>query len=162
MTTEVQNSQKLKLSIQQAIRRAEDQLVVWIQKNMDEFEQHTKQVRSRDDRKRNYGKLEEAQFRNLVRVADSTDSPEVIKNFLRYQLGRDEKWGKGNESLAEKIIADIGDSENKSRIYQLAEEIGQDIKVTKLDIHDIWMELIRRYLGYGARYLVYLNKGKGR
>ncbi len=124
------------LKIQKGIRACEDNLVVWIQEAL--------------DKKTSYGKLEESQFRNLVRVADTTDSPEVIKNFLFYQVGRDEKWGRGKDSLAATIIQDID-----TQIKQTAGTISQEAKST--DIKAIWVELIRRYLGYGARYLKYLN-----
>ena len=63
--------------------------------------------------KTSYGDLEESQFRNLVRVADTTDSAEVIKNFICYQVGRDRKWGRGKDSLAEKIISDIDSNTKK-------------------------------------------------
>lgn len=38
------------------------------------------------DDKVSYGNLEESQFRNLLRIAEITDSTEIIKNFLRYQI----------------------------------------------------------------------------
>lgn len=76
-------AQYVELKIQKGIRQAEDDLVLWIQDALDQCE-YGKLGRS---------KLEEAQFRNLVRVADTTDSPEVIKNFVRYQVGRDDNGG---------------------------------------------------------------------
>ncbi|UZQ53331.1 hypothetical protein OOK60_12550 [Trichothermofontia sichuanensis B231] len=130
--------QSVELKIQQEIRRCEDELVIWIQEAL--------------DNKKSYGKLEEAQFRNLVRVADTTDSPEVVKNFLRYQVGRDQKWGRGKDSLAERIVGDID-----GNIKKAAEAIAKTTTAT--DTKQIWMELIRRYLGYGARYLKYLRDG---
>lgn len=130
--------QSVELKIQQEIRRREDELVIWIQEAL--------------DNKKSYGELEEAQFRNLVRVADTTDSPEVVKNFLRYQVGRDQKWGRGKNSLAERIVGDID-----GNIKKTAEAIAKTTTAT--DTKQIWMELIRRYLGYGARYLKYLREG---
>ncbi|NJK53603.1 MAG: hypothetical protein HC936_13805 [Leptolyngbyaceae cyanobacterium SU_3_3] len=153
--------QREELAIQKEIRFAEDQLVLWIQKHMDDFEIHARQVRQKAERendrnKKNYGKLEESQFRNVIRVAETTDSPEVIKNFLLYQLGRDNKWGAGKDSLAVKIIADIGSADSDSRLYTLAHKVAHG--AASQNIHSIWLDLIRRYLGYGSRYLVYLNK----
>ena len=133
--------QQRELKVQKGIRMAEDNLVIWIQSAL--------------DNRQSYGNLQEAQFRNLVRVADTTSSPEVIKNFLRYQVGRDSKWGRGVNSLATRLITDI-DGELKStavRIHQGNE--GSDLR-------DIWLELIRRYLGYGARHLKFLNSPGGR
>lgn len=79
MTTSNSETQ-IEIKIQRGIRQAEDQLVIAIQDALD---------------KTKYGNLEESQFRNLVRVADTTDSTEVIKNFLLYQVGRENKWGRG-------------------------------------------------------------------
>src|SRR4028118_619832 len=88
----ITTDQKVELQVQKAIRQTEDDLVTWIQDALD---------------KTKYGDLEESQFRNLVRVSDTTDSAEVIKNFIRYQVGRDKKWGRGEESLATRLIQDI-------------------------------------------------------
>jgi hypothetical protein len=133
--------QQIELKVQKGIRQAEDELVLKIQNVLDN---------SRYPK----NKLEEAQFRNLVRVSDTTDSPEVVKNFLRYQVGREDKWGRGPGSLAECIIQDIDDSIKKSA-GAIAEEARSD------QLKAIWMELIRRYLGYGARYLKYLKNWQG-
>lgn len=132
--------QQTELRIQKGIRQAEDDLVLWIQAALDECEY----------RKSGKDKLEESQFRNLVRVSDTTDSTEVIKNFLCYQVGRENKWGRGEKSLANRIIQDID-----SNLKQKAETIAQESKSS--DLREIWLELIRRYLGYGSRYLKYLN-----
>ena len=128
---------KIELQVQKGIRQAEDNLVIWIQSALD----NTK-----------YGDLEESQFRNLLRVSDTTDSTEVIKNFLHYQVGRDKKWGRGKDSLAEKIVQDID-----GNIKKTAQAIAES---SKSDFKPIWLELIRRYLGYGSRYLKYLKDGK--
>lgn len=135
--TELTTQQQLK--IQKGIRKAEDELVTLIQDAL--------------DRRNTYGRLEESQFRNLVRVADTTESTEVIKNFLHYQVGREDKWGRGRDSLAEKIISDIN-----TKIKQKAKDIAKDAKSD--DVNTILLELTRRYLGYGARYLTYKLKGE--
>jgi hypothetical protein len=127
---------KIDLQVQKSIRQAEDDLVILIQNALD---------------KAKYGDLEESQFRNLVRVADTTDSAEVIKNFLLYQVGREKKWGRGKDSLAEKIIQDIDGDLKKT-----AEKIAKDAQT---EFKPIWLEVIRRYLGYGSRYLKYLRDG---
>lgn len=131
------------LAIQNGIRQAEDELVVAIQDALDKTE---------------YGKvgrdiLEESQFRNLVRVSDTTSSTEVIKNFLRYQVGRDTKWGRGDKSLATKIISDIDGFIKTTALTIAGKSESGDIKA-------IHLELVRRYLGYGARHLKYLRDGK--
>ena len=133
------SAQQKQLKIQKIIRQSEDELVKAIQTALNDTS--------------SYDKLEESQFRNLVRVADTTESVEVIKNFLLYQVGRDKKWGRGENSLAHKIINDIDD-----KIKTLAKDIRT--KSDADELNPIWIDLIRRYLGYGARYLVYKNKGE--
>lgn len=128
---------KVELQVQRAIRQSEDDLVTWIQDALDTTK---------------YGDLEESQFRNLVRVSDTTDSAEVIKNFIRYQVGRDKKWGRGKESLAERLIQDIDGNLKKTA--------GIIAECSQIDFKPIWLELIRRYLGYGSRHLKYLRDGK--
>lgn len=132
--------QQVELKVQKGIRQSEDKLVTWIQKALDKC----------DYPKEGRDKLEEAQFRNLVRVSDTTESPEVVKNFLRYQVGREKKWGRGKGSLAEQIVADI-DGDLKSTAQSITKEAESK------NANEIHMELIRRYLGYGARHLKYLN-----
>jgi len=128
---------KIELEVQRSIRQVEDELVIWIQDALDTTK---------------YGDLEESQFRNLVRVSDTTDSAEVIKNFIRYQVGRDKKWGRGQESLAERIIQDIDGNIKKTA--------GIIAECSQINFKPIWLELIRRYLGYGSRHLKYLRDGK--
>lgn len=67
------------LKIQQQIRLLENELVIAIETALD----------NSNYLKTGKEKLEESQFRNLVQVADTTESPEVVKNFLLYQVGRD-------------------------------------------------------------------------
>lgn len=139
-----QNKQEIKqqkeLEVQKGIRQSEDELVQWIEKALEDG-RYTKA----GDKK-----LEESQFRNLLRVSETTESPEVVKNFLRYQVGREEKWGRGKDSLAEKIIHDIDYA-----LRQKAQKIQTETESEKLN--EIWIQLIRLYLGYGARRLKYLN-----
>lgn len=132
--------QQVELKVQKGIRQAEDKLVIWIQEALDKTDY------PRDGR----DKLEESQFRNLVRVSDTTESPEVVKNFLRYQVGRERKWGRGDKSLAERIITDI-DGNLKATANAITK------KAEGGNASEVHIELIRRYLGYGARYLKYLN-----
>ncbi|WP_413173183.1 hypothetical protein [Anabaena azotica] len=138
--SELSTQQQLK--IQQGIRKREDELVTLIQIALDNHN--------------SYGDLEESQFRNLVRVSDTTESTEVIKNFLFYQVGRDKKWGRGQDSLAFRIIQDID-----TKIKNMASKIVQNANTDDPDdLKNIHLELTRRYLGYGARYLVYKRKGE--
>lgn len=145
---------RTELLIQREIRQSEDLLVKLIQDALDNTDY--RKSKKKDPQKKDESeekKLEESQFRNLIQVSNTTESTEVIKNFLLYQIGRDDKWGRGKKSLANRIINDID--------QKLAEKAKSIAAVSKSqDINRIQLELIRRYLGYGARYLTYLNKGK--
>lgn len=141
--------QQRDLKVQQGIRQAEDDLVSWIQGALDTATYKKPGKNAQKDK----DKLEESQFRNLVSVSDTTSSPEVVKNFLRYQVGRGDKWGRGPGSLAEHIVNDI-DTNLKTTAQAIAKQTESG------DLTAIHIELIRRYLGYGARYLKYLNDGQ--
>jgi len=143
-----QTNLRVELTVQKGIREAEDGIVNAIETALD-----TKKYGNNGGKK----DLEESQFRNLLNVATSTKSTEVVKNFLRYQVGRDEKWGRGKDSLAEAIIEDI-----QKLLKENAITIAQDAGITEnlpSKTNEIHMELIRLYLGYGSRHLVYKRKG---
>jgi len=134
------NKQKIELLIQKVIRQVEDDIVIAIEDALDKC----------DYPRNNRDKLEASQFRNLVRVADTTESAEVVKNFLRYQVGREKKWGRGKNSLAERIVGDI-DGQLKTYASEISKMAGG------ADVKRVRMELIRRYLGYGSRRLRFLS-----
>jgi len=129
------NQTRIALKIERKIRQAEDDLVKAIVDALDK----TEYLKSGDK------KLEESQFNNLLRVADTSESPEVIKNFIFYQVGRDDKWGRGKKSLAARIVNDINEN-LKNQADEIAKETSEE------EIKKIWMQLIRLYLGYGSRY----------
>lgn len=144
--------QKTALEIQRGILQSEDDIVRAIQNALGK--------KDTDDTKQEkvikgsvYNNLEASQFRNLIRAADSTDSTEAIKNFLRYQTGKETKWGRGKDSLAEQIINDI-----EKLLINKAIDIAD--KANTEDINSIHIKLIRLYLGYGARHLRYLQPSK--
>ena len=76
MTVDTQNLQRIELAIQREIRFAEDDLVLWIQGNMDDFRAHADKKRQQTSdwkERKDYGKLEDSQFRNVMSVAEATD-----------------------------------------------------------------------------------------
>jgi hypothetical protein len=132
------NEETLKeLKIQQGIKAKEDEIVQLIQEAF-------------TNGKYPKNKLQEAQVRNLVSVANETESPEVVKNFLRYQVGREDKWGRGKDSLAEIIINHID-----TKLKEYSEDIAKESE--SVDKKRILMQLIRRYLGYGVRHHKYVT-----
>ncbi|HEX4965542.1 MAG TPA: hypothetical protein VF173_32330 [Thermoanaerobaculia bacterium] len=104
-----------------------------------------------------------SQLRNLVAVATETESPAVVLNFIRYQMGRDDKhrnWSQGPESqrLGDRFIAALH-KEGGAVATALA-------KVPELEGNAIVqqlarMELIRYFLGFATRYMKYLELQAG-
>ncbi|BAY62049.1 hypothetical protein NIES22_21160 [Calothrix brevissima NIES-22] len=130
------SNRNLSLDIQQSISQAEAELLIAIQNILDN--------KSFDN------ELEESYLRNLLKVSETTESTEVIKNFLRYQVGRDRKLSREADCAYTKIIHDID-----GKIQDLAKKIAQENQTD--NVNSIWLYLIRRYLGYGLNYLKFIN-----
>lgn len=100
-----------------------------------------------------------SQLRNLVAVATETESPAVVLNFIRYQMGRDDKhknWSQGleNQRLGDRFL------------HELHKEGGAVEKAFKQMSASQWeptlqqlarIELIRYFLGFATRYMKYLE-----
>jgi hypothetical protein len=55
-----------------------------------------------------HARMEKNQLRNLLNVAVQSRSVEVVINFIRYQIARNESaWGKGPEDFGHQVIEDI-------------------------------------------------------
>jgi len=109
-------------------------------------------------------KLEDKQIRNVIAVADDTQSVAVVDNFIKYQIGRSydekklpdkqEKWcfpNKDGKQFGEAVRADL------AQLREWAKQKANDeVKAEELEIH-----LVRRYLGYLARYFKYAQAQQG-
>lgn len=106
--------------------------------------------------------LGDRQFNNLVAIALETESPAVVKNFIRYQVGRDAgKEGKNRKgwsypnaqgkNLGEQIIEEIDDGVIKKTLETIPELNSSEKKQLAQ------IELIRHFLGFTSRHLKYLN-----
>lgn len=104
-----------------------------------------------------------SQLRNLIAVATETESPAVVINFIRYQMGRDstkKSWSnravveggsEGGPRLGERFIHEF---EKGSVATALA---GLGITGDPLAGQLARIELIRQFLGFTSRYLKYLD-----
>jgi hypothetical protein len=95
-------------------------------------------------------KMEESQMRNLLNFAISTDSIKALELFIQYQIGRDTKktsWRYND--FGRKIINELNSLQNQ------ANEIA---KLTNDNPKQIWIELIRNYIGYSNQYFVFKVK----
>lgn len=109
------------------------------------------------------------QLRNLIAVALETESPAVVTNFIRYQMGRDkldmEKNGKGwanipkdgdGERLGKRFI-DVIDGGAITSALSTVPGVSQDPELSQL----ARIELIRHFLGFASRYLKFLDLQRG-
>ena len=136
------------LRINRAIDNAMNELLTGMQKFIDET--HIWESR-----------MEEHQMNNVVAVAQETGSVEVVKNYVRYQVGRDARnenwrWRVGStknfgEQLVDKldelrdlatgIVADAGDRSAPAR-----------------DVDPVWIRLTRVYVGHLNRYFSFRKR----
>lgn len=113
-------------------------------------------VQVKDIPRRNLG---DSQLRNLMAVANETESPAVICNFLRYQVGRDPKgnnWGKNiyGQKLGDHFIQQL--EGEQGAITRALKDAGlQDLEGVQRQLAR--MTLIRHFLGFASRYLKYLD-----
>lgn len=99
--------------------------------------------------------MELNQLQNLLSTAQDTQSVEVVKNFIYYQIGRDNKgnsWRKnekGKPSFGERLIQSLDGLRDTA--VPIAEKYGG--KGDEID--KAWMGLTRLYLGNLRRYFYY-------
>lgn len=102
--------------------------------------------------------MEESQMQNLVSVARETDSAEVVINFILYQVGRDNKntwrYGSFGEELA-KTLRGL-EKEAKTIVTNVTQQEAQPEMVD-----EVWIRLIRHYVGQLRRYFHYRKNFKG-
>lgn len=116
-----------------------------------------------------------SQLRNLIAVALETESPAVVTNFIRYQMGRDktgkdergkEKSGKSwssfpeggdGEKLGQRFIDEIDSGAVQRALENMPAEVLQDSELKQL----ARIELIRHFLGFASRYLKFLDLQRG-
>lgn len=99
--------------------------------------------------------MELNQLQNLLSTAQDTQSVEVVKNFIYYQIGRDNRgssWRKserGKPSFGDRLIQALDD------LRDTAVPIAEKHDGKADDIDKAWMGLTRLYLGNLRRYFYY-------
>jgi hypothetical protein len=106
-------------------------------------------------------RMEEHGINNVVAVAQETGSVEVVKNYVRYQIGRDVsnanwRWRVGNvKNFGEQLVDKLDE------LHDLATGIvagASNPGAPPRDVDRVWMRLTRSYLGHLSRYFVYRKK----
>lgn len=101
--------------------------------------------------------MEKSQLRNLLNVATTTASPEVVINFIRYQIAReDDKWGKDQNSFGHTLIKHLR-KEVKEWAKIVAQEVNAHMPNEPSDALDsaAYIQLIRLFIGYLNRAFYY-------
>lgn len=97
--------------------------------------------------------LEDRQIRNVIAVADDTQSVAVVENFIKYQIGRNkpnEGWRfgeEGRQGFGEAVRGYLGQLQAMAQKQE-----GGEVKAEQLAIR-----LVRRYLGYLNRNFKYVQ-----
>ena len=107
-------------------------------------------------------RMEKNQLRNLLNVAVESRSVEVVINFVRYQIARNESaWGKGEKDFGHQVIADVrGEVKRLAKLaldYVQKEEAAEAEAVPIPDaLHaTAYVRLVQLYLGYVNRAFYY-------
>ena len=142
---EEREAMKRAFRLKREIDRVTDDLVGVAKKLVDEKLTVTEAGRTKLDA----GGLREAQLRNVINVAGSTESVELVKNFIRYQIGR-QGGGWRHRGFGEALIERI-----EKEIAGLAERVAREAQT---EVEPAYIQLVRLFLGYLNRYFVYLDK----
>lgn len=100
-----------------------------------------------------------SQLRNLLAVAGETDSPKVVINFIRYQMGRDDRrknWSRIDEhkqTLGQRLIDDLESSNGV--VLKILKDFPEILDDTQSQL--VRIELTRQFLGFASRHLKYLD-----
>lgn len=109
-------------------------------------------------------RMEVHQMHNLVSVTGETGSVELVKNFIRYQIGRDDRsdnwrWRVGGvKSFGERLVDKL--DELREMAQGIVSEAGVS-EASEREVDRAWMTLTRHYLGHLNRYFYYMKRTKG-
>ncbi len=103
-------------------------------------------------------RMEKNQLRNLLNVAVTSRSPEVVINFIRYQIAREQdKWSRHSAGFGHTVIEDL-----RGIVAQLAARVEETVKnemphapQAETLRHTAYVRLMQLYLGYLNRAFYY-------
>ena len=87
--------------------------------------------------------MQDKQLRNVIAVAQGTQSTPVVDNFIKYQIGRHEEWQ--HQDFGEQLLQDL------RRLQELAQKLADQV----IPERDLAIHGARRYLGYLMRHFKY-------
>ena len=113
-------------------------------------------------------RLSHSQLRNLIAIAMETESPAVVTNYIRYQIGRagrNDPWIKPESAggtTGDRLIGEL-ETGTVQEALAMVEGTLEKRGAATLDgetSRRARIELIRHFLGFASRYLKYLEKAK--
>jgi len=113
---------------------------------------------------KNKHRLERKQLSNLVGVTGETRSVAVVTDFVRYQMGRDERrqnWRAGQPPFGQAILEQIDNL--KARAERLVNQAtGQNLTPPDrtVEVDRVWWTLVRRFAAYLEHSFVYYDKAQ--
>jgi hypothetical protein len=137
----------LTLTHRRAIDRSKEALVAAAERLLDAAE--VTRLRPKD-----FG---HSQLRNLIAIAMETESPAVVTNFIRYQMGRDKPGKSWSSSASGKRLGDRFIHEIDTGAVKEALDTIVDVKKDPDLVPLVRIELIRHFLGFASRYLKFLD-----
>ncbi|MEW5958824.1 MAG: hypothetical protein AB1801_13915, partial [Chloroflexota bacterium] len=106
--------------------------------------------------------MEENQLNNLLGVALETPSVELVKLYIQYQVGRDlggKNWRYAN--FGEQLVTEL-QKLKKEKAESIVNEVHKKMpdlaQPTQAEIDEVWLDLVRQYLGQLKRYVYYCKK----
>lgn len=109
--------------------------------------------------------MQNNQLRNVINVAEESESVAVVTNFVRYQIGRS---GTGRDwqhkGFGLRIIEDISEGPVRETLDDVLDDVRADIgedAVTDELARQTHVRLMQHYLGYLNRAFVYANSDAG-
>ena len=106
--------------------------------------------------------MEKHQIGNLLGVAIETDSVELVKNFVYYQVGRDTKGSSWRRNGFGPELVKRLDS-LKTKADSIAGEVHRQLGLSTpglQQIEEVWIQLVRQYLGQLHRYFYYKKEAR--
>ena len=114
-------------------------------------------------------RLERKQMSNLVAVAGETGSVPIVEDFVRYQMGRDERrqtWRAGHpKSLGDMILDHLHELKNVSAaVVDRAKKRAPGLALPNSDEEvraQVWSLITRRFTAYLEHSYLYHKQTKG-
>jgi hypothetical protein len=139
------------LALQQALARAEEQMIAYLMTGWDPFAEDTALGEGAE-----VSGLTPHQFSRLVAVAMENSAVPVVTNYLRYQIGRSNqgtlwRWQDLGMTLARTLEVEIYNLAQQTAHRAATASGGKQKKVTSAQQADAWIAVTRRFLALLSR-----------